>query len=148
MSYIGLIHLYKFVHMESVDIINAQQVHYWRPRCLVIVIFSRRNMSCILSSFNAFTNFYPVFPFYKSWTCDSTSFYLDTVRQNTEWVDLKWSSTASEIKDNFEQFPFCFSSPGALELDILARSSSRLEFQFSIMFFTIRTAVLIFLFSV
>ena len=55
---------------------------------------------------------------------------------------------SSEIKDNFEQFPFCVSSPGALKLDILAQSSSRLEFQFSILFFTIRTVVLIFLFSV
>ena len=35
-----------------------------------------------------------------------------------------------------------------LKLDILARTSSRLEFQFSILFFTIRRAVLIFLFSV
>ena len=62
---------------------------------------------------------------------------------------LAWlSSYSSEIKDYFEQFPFCISSPGALKLDILARSSSQLEFQFSILFFTIRTAVLIFLFSV
>ena len=55
---------------------------------------------------------------------------------------------ASEIKDNFEQLPFCIFSPGALKLEILAQSSSQLEFQISILFFTIRTAVLIFLFSV
>ena len=63
-------------------------------------------------------------------------------------TQLSHHSQKTEIKDNFEQFPFCISSPGALKLDILARSSSRLEFQFSILFFTIRTAVLIFLFSV
>ena len=70
----------------------------------------------------------------------------DIWRPGRGW--LEGCVESSEIKDNFEQLPFCISSPGALKLDILARSSSQLEFQFSILFFTIRTAVLIFLFSI